>query len=128
MTPLEETEQAQFVVLLEKNNLKFTAIPNNTYTKYMNQKVKNHRVGLRPGFSDMIVLVPPHRSIDGEGYFLCIEMKRLSGSSTSKDQKEWLEAITGLGVTNVQAYICKGCVGAVKVMKHYVKDFDDNIF
>lgn len=126
--PLEEVEQIEFVKSLEQNDLKFTAIPNNTYTKYMSQKVKNHRVGLRPGFTDMIVLVPPDRSIDGEGYFLCIEMKRRKGSVTSNEQKLWISGINGLGVNNIQAYICKGATEAKTVMKHYVKDFNDEMF
>ena len=127
-TPLEDAEQTDFVKWLEINDLKFTAIPNNTYTKYMSQKVKNHRVGLRPGFPDMVVLVPPDRSLDGEGYFLVPEMKRIKGSTTSEEQKAWIEAINNLGVLNITAMVCKGSEAAKSFVKHYLKEPIDDIF
>lgn len=128
-TPLEETEQAQFVLWLERQGLKFTAIPNSTYTKSWSQKRKNYNTGLRAGFPDMVVLIPPTASRDGLGYFLCIEMKRLAGSSTSQDQKDWLANINSLGCLQVQSYICKGYEEAKKTIDHYcLTSGSDTIF
>ena len=127
-SPLEDAEQTTFVRWLEDNDLKFTAVPNSTYTKFESQKRKNHRVGLRAGFPDMIVLIPPTKSIDGEGYFLNIEMKRLIGSSTSQEQKDWNAAINELNLANTVAYICKGSESAKNVVRHYLKDPVDNVF
>jgi len=128
VTPLEDTEQANFVDWCERNSLRLTAVPNNTYTKSWNQKRKNHQLGLRAGFPDLIVLIPPSRSLDGEGYLLPIEMKRLSGGVTSQVQKDWHNALNDLGTLNVSAYICKGAEAAKTVVKHYLKDPIDDIF
>lgn len=100
---LEDDEQIDFVTWLEDRGLKFTAIPNSTYTKYVSVKVRNKRLGLRRGFPDMIVLVRRHESKDGEGYLLTIEMKRERGGKESEDQKDWREALNGLGLLNVQS-------------------------
>lgn len=120
-SPLEFIEQVAVVEWLEANDLKFSAIPNNTYTTSYNQKLKNRREGLRPGFSDLVVLIPPARSLDGLGYFLNIEMKRRKGGIQSADQKQWELAINGLGTPHVQYYLCKGSDEAKAVVSHYCK-------
>lgn len=118
-TPLEEVEQANFVDWLELQNLKLSAIPNSTYTTSWNQKRKNYRQGLRAGLPDMIVLIAPEQSKDGEGYCLFIELKRLKGGKVSPEQQEWLDA---LNQTPVHAYLAKGCDAAIKIVEHYLKE------
>ena len=127
-SPLEFVEQVEFVKWLEDNNLKFTSIPNNTYSTSWNQKRKNHAEGLRPGFSDLVVLIPPEHSLDGSGYMLCIEMKRIKGSVQSLDQKKWESAINGLNVLNIQYYLCKGAAEAIKIVDHYLCKSSNYIF
>jgi hypothetical protein len=126
--PFEDEEQATFVEWLDLQQLKYTAIPNSTYTTSQNQKNKNHRLGLRPGFSDMVVIIPIDKSKDGEGYVLCIEMKRREGGTQSKHQKSWELAINGLNVPNIQYYLCKGADRAVKTVIHYLKTVDNSVF
>lgn len=121
LTPLEDDEQAQFVSWCEAQDLKLTAVPNSTYTNSHKQKAKNRRLGLRAGFPDLIVLISPHQSRDGEGYLLPIEMKRTKGGVVSDAQKTWLEAINGLGTHNVQAYVAKGAREAENIVRHYLK-------
>ena len=117
--PLEDEEQATFVQWLELQGLKFTAVPNSTYTTSWKQKSKNHRTGLRAGFPDLVVLIPPDASVTGEGYFLCIEMKRVKGGTVSKEQAAWRDSINGLDAQNVAAYVCKGAQEAIDlVTKH----------
>jgi hypothetical protein len=96
LIPLESDEQHTFVEWLEWMGLRMTSIPNSTYTKSWSQKHKNHYTGLRPGFPDMIVLIPPIRSVNGEGFMLMIEMKRRRGGTLSAEQRAWIDAINGL--------------------------------
>jgi hypothetical protein len=126
--PSEDTEQAELVGWLEQNGLVFTAVPNHTWTPSMNQKMHNKRIGVRAGFPDIIVIIPPERSVDGEGYFCALEMKRLKGSSTSDSQKEWLSNIKALGVKNIVSDVCKGAEAAKAIIRDLCKDTVDDVF
>jgi len=119
--PLEEVEQSDFVDWLDLQGLKFTAVPNSTWTASWNQKRKNTASGLRKGFPDVIVLVSPALSKDGQGYFLCVEMKRRKKSTTSPEQKAWREAINGLLSDTVQSYIAKGSIEAIAIVSLFLK-------
>lgn len=118
--PLEFDEQRAFVEWLEVQGLKFTAIPNDTFTRSWKQKNTKRLEGVRAGFPDLVVLIPKNRSKDGEGYCLAIEMKRIKGGVVSKFQKEWIEAINELD-NNFRAYVAKGCSEAIEIVKHYLK-------
>ena len=107
--PLESEEQAAFVQWLELQDIKFTAIA-------------------RKGFPDMVVIIPKNRSRDGLGYCLMIENKRVSGGVQSPEQKEWQSAINGLGVLNVQYYLCKGAAKAIETVSHYLAKVDNSAF
>lgn len=126
--PLEEEEQAAFVTWLELVGLRFTSIPNSTWTTSWKQKSKNHYTGLRPGFPDMIVIIPPNRSRDGQGHLLCIELKRVSGGVVSGSQKEWIAAINGLMSRNVCSRVCKGSKEAQAFVNEYLFPFKTSPF
>lgn len=121
MVPLEDDEQTAFVEWCEFLGLRLTSVPNSTWTKSWSQKAKNHRTGLRKGFPDLIVLVPPSRSVNGEGFFLCIEMKRRKGGVVSPEQHGWIDAINALDQPGVAAYVCKGCPEAIELVKKHLK-------
>ena len=127
-TPLEHEEQAAFTQWLELQGLLFTATAQSTYTKSWSQKRRNNATGLRKGFPDMVVIIPRSKSKDGEGYFLCVELKRTTGGIVSKEQKVWHEEINSLGINNTQAYICKGAGEAIKVVSHYLGEVDSSVF
>lgn len=118
--PTEDQEQIEFVQWLEQNKLKFTAVPNHTYNPHRSQQMKNHRLGLRKGFPDMIVLVPHYMSKDGRGHLLAIEMKRQRGSTTSPEQKLWIASLNMLGAVNVEAHVCKGAQDAIFAVCRYI--------
>lgn len=129
-SPLESEEQAAFVEWLDLVGLRFTAIPNSTYTKSWSQKIKNRREGLRAGLCDMLVLIPSHRSNDGQGHAVFVELKRRTGGVISPEQKAWIEALNGLDSPSVDAVVCKGAPDAVELICSYIKmlDYDDEIF
>lgn len=127
-TPLESAEQKALVQWLEIQGLKFTSIPNSTYTKSWSVKRRNYAEGLRPGLADMFIVIPKIMSKDGNGYALFIENKRVRGGKQTDDQKSWELAINGLGVDNIQYYLCKGAAEAIKVVSHYLKSSNTSPF
>jgi hypothetical protein len=119
--PLEDEEQITFVQWLELVGLRFSSIPNATYTTSWKQKSKNYYTGLRAGFPDIVVLVPPHRAKDGLGHFLCIEMKRRQGGTVSAVQKDWIAAINGLSSIGIEAVVTKGAQEAIDHVNKILK-------
>lgn len=126
--PLEDDEQMAFVDWLELCGLRFAHVPNSTYTKYMSVKMKNHRLGVRPGVPDLLVLVPPHRAKDGEGHLLFIEMKRRKGGVLSQEQRDWLVAFTALESPNIEALVAKGWDEARDAVLAHLKDAPVSMF
>lgn len=112
MVPSEYEEQCAFVEYLELKKLKFTAIPNSTYTKSFNQKRRNKCSGLRPGLPDLLVVLPEQ--------LLFIEMKRTKGGRLSLHQKGWIEALNK--INNVEAIICKGAGEAIDAIETRLKN------
>lgn len=106
--PTEFEEQSAFVDWLELCGLRFSAIPLDTYTKYMGVKMRNHRLGVRPGVPDLMVLISPERSKDGLGHLIWIEMKRRKGGVVSPEQRAWLTAFMMLESPNIHAVVAKG--------------------
>ncbi|WP_156666097.1 VRR-NUC domain-containing protein [Rhodococcus sp. HS-D2] len=118
--PLEDEEQMVFVEWLDLVGLRYTSIPNSTFTKSWKQKVHNKRMGLHAGFPDLVVIIPPTRAKDGLGRFLAIEMKRRQGGVVSADQKAWIAAINGLETPHVQSVVCKGAQEAIDYVNGYL--------
>lgn len=107
--PLEDNEQAVFVEYLQLKRLKFTAIPNSTFTKSWAVKNRNTRLGVRAGLPDLLVIVP--------GKVIFIEMKRVKGGQLSKMQKEWIDALNTAGTP---AYVAKGADAAIEIVEKYL--------
>jgi hypothetical protein len=108
-TPKESEEQAVFVDWLEYQGLKFTAIPNSTYTTSQTQKIKNYRQGLRPGLPDLLVIV--------KDSIVFVEMKRKKQSKVSDTQQFWIDALNKCD--NVAAHVCYGADEAIETIKQY---------
>jgi hypothetical protein len=100
----EAYEQINFVQWLDEQGMPYTAIP----SKSIKSKLINKAMGLRRGFLDMVVVIPNKK-------VLFIEMKRIKGSTTSKEQKEWVKLLNGVNPDS--AVVCKGFEEA----KEYVK-------
>lgn len=106
IVPTEEVEQRNFVHWLNLKGYKYTAIPNSTFTKSWSQKRKNHDAGLRAGFPDMVVIA--------NNTFMCVELKRVKGGTTSTLQKEWHDA---LRLAGIPVAVCKGALEAIKFVE-----------
>ena len=105
-SPHEDVEQRNFVQYCRLKGYKFFRVPNETYTKSFKQKAKNKALGVVPGVPDLFVIA--------HGRLLAVEMKRVKGSTTSKEQKEWIEALVAVGIP---AKVCKGAEEAVKFIE-----------
>lgn len=118
-TPLEKDEQIAFVQWLEVNKIKFTSIPNSTWTPSIKQKQANIKAGLRAGLPDLLVLISQNQSKFDKALILFIEMKRQKGSTIGEGQKEWIEALNE--VDNVQAQLCYGANQAIAFVQNFLK-------
>jgi len=107
MIPSEYEEQCTFVAWLDMQGLRFSAIPNSTYTTSWNQKRKNHYSGVRPGVPDMMVIAPKGLAF--------VEMKKTKGGVVSPDQKEWIADLNKLN--GVEARVCKGADEAMSFIQ-----------
>lgn len=109
IVPSEDEEQQTFIMYLDmRPELKYTAIPNNTYSPHMSVKVKNKKMGLRPGLPDLLVLYP--------GKWVCfVEMKKIKNSKTYDHQQEWIDAINT--VPGIEAQICYGATEAIRFIE-----------
>lgn len=108
-TPLETIEQQNFFLWLKYQypDLIAFAIPNGDLrNKAVAARLR--REGVMKGVSD--IFIPELR--------LWLEMKRLKGSTTSKEQKKFLEDMRGLGY---HAEIAKGFEEAKRIVLTHIK-------
>ena len=124
--PLEEDEQLAFVQWCRLNGLLVHHSPleiggSSTAVKVRAMKMK--RMGASKGFPDLLVFIPVKSLITGEidAYqAVAIEMKRQKGSSTSKEQKEWLKVLEMAGIP---CAICKGVEKAIEFVNSIREEF-----
>lgn len=102
--PTEDYECLQLVNYLERlvkqrKVVKFTKIPNETFTKSWKIKRKNKILGVRKGFPDYVVVT--------KWDILFIEMKKTKGGVVRPEQSLWIDALNqAMGDDN--AKVCKG--------------------
>jgi len=92
LIPTEFQEQVVLVAYLDylvktKKILAFTAIPQNMWTRSIQQKIKAKREGVRPGFPDLVIVT--HHEV------IFLEMKRVKGGRVRPEQLKWLAKLDG---------------------------------
>lgn len=97
LVPTEEQDQRMLVEYLELKGIKFTHIPNSTYTKSWKVKNRNKYMGVRPGFPDLVMVI--HNRL------IFMELKRAKRGRLSKEQEEWIAALLLCGQA---VYTCFG--------------------
>lgn len=119
----EHQEAIAFHQWLQVKGLRHTAIPNETGSspEAKRRAIRMKRQGTSRGVPDYLILIPPSKSKDGEGYCLFIELKVVKGGVVSKEQKVWHESINALETPQVQAYVAKGSAEAINIVEHYIK-------
>ena len=119
MNPTEEQEQIAFIHWCQAKGYKVHHSGNEVGGSTRSVKmraIKMKKLGTSKGFPDLIVVVPV-KNIDNiiDSYqLLAIEMKRKKGSTTSPEQKEWINIFNLAGIP---AKVCKGCEEAIKFIE-----------
>ena len=90
-------------------DIKFTSIPNSTFTTSYQAKTANILSGLRRGLPDLFIII--------NDVPLFIEMKSERGV-LSEHQKKWIDAINQ--TVGVKAYVCYGTDEAIDVIKSFL--------
>lgn len=88
------------------------AIPNGG-TRNIREAVNMKAQGVRRGVSDLMLAYPTPKAAG-----LWLEMKRDKKAPVSKEQKNWLERMKGVGY---EAHIACGFDEAVRVIEEYLK-------
>lgn len=101
LTLSEEDEQVAVVNYLEhlmaSNKIfAFTAFPQNGNN--IPFIMRNKRLGVRPGFPDLIIITRDHQLV-------FIEMKKKKGGTVRPDQRVWIELLIASGVV---VHVCNG--------------------
>ena len=126
IVPLESEEQIAFVQWCQMNGIIIHHSGNEIggSTGAMKARaVKMKKLGTSKGFPDLLVFIPIY-GITGrvDCYQMCaIEMKRQKGSTTSKEQKEWLKVLEMAGIP---CAICKGAEKAIDFVEAIKKEIN----
>ena len=115
VTPTEAQEQMQFVQWLRLKNIAHFRVPNETFTRSWKQKNMNKALGVSKGVPDLFICLP--------NKLIAIEMKRVKGSVTSLEQKQWIERLSKAGIP---AIIAKGCAEAIAFTQLMLKSRQDS--
>ena len=104
----EDQIQIAFIEYLENHKdfdkIKFSMIPNDTYTESFNQKNRNKKMGLRAGLPDLFLCV------NNSVFF--IEFKTKTGIVSDK-QKKWHSV---LNLTSCPVYVCRSTQEAIDIV------------
>ena len=127
VVPLEEDEQIAFVQWCRLNHVLVHHSGNElggSTAAIKARGVKMKKMGTSKGFPDLLVFIPVYGTTgDVDCYQLCaIEMKRKKGSTTSKEQKEWLEVLRASGVVSA---VCKGADDAINFVEMVRKEINE---
>jgi hypothetical protein len=115
MKQLEQIEQRKVISYLEElriaklHFIKYTSIPNSTFTSSHSAKTKNILDGLRAGLCDLFIIINQKA--------LFIEMKAEKGV-LSDNQKKWIDAINQ--TDSLKAYVCYSFKEAKTVIDSYL--------
>lgn len=126
--PTEDEDCKALVQWMELKRLRFSHIPQETFTKSWKVKARNKAMGVKPGIPDYIVHLPAKVSTqtgetDSPARLLFIEMKRKGldnqPSRTSPEQRAWLAMLNE--VPYVCAVVCYGYDQAVAAIEAELK-------
>jgi len=119
--PLEHDEQVMFVkrmdLIAKKEKFRYFAVVNGSIHRDAKGKTNFGQIaklkaeGQADGMTDLVILKA--------GKALFIEMKRIRGSSTSPEQKEWIEWLSVNGFT---ARVAKGNDEAYSILIKWLSD------
>lgn len=123
----ESKAQAELVIWLEERKYIFTAIPNSTHTESFKQKTMNTILWLRPGISDMLIVLKNWSLLFLEMKKPKVQYRKKSGglwkvrteNGLQKNQIEWKNILNS--IKNVNCEVAYGFIQATKIVEYYEK-------
>lgn len=116
LLPTEAQEARMLMQYMKLKGYLFTHIKNETGRSVRGARGQNWRAiwdardGVSKGFPDFAIVA--------HSQLIFIELKRKKGSSTSKEQRAWLAAISACGIP---AAVCKGADEAIAFIEATLK-------
>jgi len=118
--PTELAEQHAFVQWLDLKKLKYFAVPNEVkFVSKIKSKIgrinffkDRKKEGIKKGVPDLVVFLP--------NCILFVEMKRVKGSTTSDEQRQWVELINGYSYA--KSAICNGADAAIQFTGKHLEE------
>ena len=107
----EQKEQELFCAWLDKNNIKYFAIPNGGYRK-ITEGVNLKRSGVKRGVPDVCIPIPI-RSFTQDYHGAYIELKRVEKYSITSEQKDWITYLQSRGYFAEIAYGHKHAINLI---------------
>lgn len=118
--PREDLQSMMFASWLEyQKGVKFTHIPNETWTPSMKQKIRNQHMGVKRGLPDFIVLIDSKAEKTGRDLQIWIEMKRDVTCKATPNQQEWIDWLRK--IDDVDALVADGFDHAVKIISAHLR-------
>lgn len=117
--PLEQDEQMAFVrwCQLQKIIVHHSGNEIGGSTRALKARaIKMKKMGTSKGFPDLLIFIPVRGVTNRINTYqpAAIEMKRIKGSTTTPEQKEWLKI---LELAGIPCRVCKGCQEAIKFVE-----------
>ena len=109
--PPEEAEHMALVQWLELHAIRYTHVPNEGLHK-VQYRVKQKRLGVKPGVPDILIFDRPPLSPENVG--VAIELKRQKGGRVTPEQIAWLEDLKARGWA---VAVCQGAMEAIRVLQ-----------
>jgi hypothetical protein len=106
----EDWEHKAVIDYCDARGIPVFHIPNSTWTKSIMVRIRNTLLGVRPGIPDLCVVTPSG--------LLWIEMKQTGKSSTSPEQKKWIELLNN--TPGSESRVCKGAEIAIAFIEEYI--------
>lgn len=117
--PTESQEAHVFVAWLRMHHLRFAHVANETghSEEAKRRAIRVKREGGSKGYPDYIIYIPSGT--------LYVELKRIRGSATSQEQKDWVLFLNKQPAS--EARICKGADMAINFVGSHLHK-DDNMW
>lgn len=109
--PPEEAEHMALVQWLELHAIRYTHVPNEGLHK-VQYRVKQKRLGVKPGVPDILIFDPPPACPENVG--TAIELKRRKGGRVTPEQSAWLCVLKDRGWA---VAVCQGAMEAIEFLE-----------
>lgn len=125
--PLEEDEQIAFVQWCRLKGIICQHAGNEiggSIRAMKTRAIKMKKLGTSKGFPDLLLFIPVIGATGEPDAYqpVAVEMKRVKGSTTSAEQKKWLEILEMAGIPGA---VCKGAGAAIEFVEKIMQEMTE---